>query len=177
MGELIDDLLSLSRVSRREMQRVDVDLSAMAQTIADELRGGEPGRVVTFVIAPDVVGSGEPHLVRLALDNLLENAWKFTSKHAAARIEFGVERRDDDTVYFIRDDGAGFDPAHADRLFSAFQRLHQETDFPGTGIGLVTVQRIVRRHGGHIWAESAIELGAVLYFTLAARPSLEGTKA
>src|SRR4029077_11740975 len=105
----------------------------------------------------------------LAFDNLFENAWKFTSRHATARIEFGVEQRDDNTVYFIRDDGAGFDEAHADRLFSAFQRLHQENEFPGTGIGWVTVQRILRRHGGQIWAEGSVEQGAVFYFTLAGR--------
>ncbi|HLZ09372.1 MAG TPA: ATP-binding protein, partial [Chloroflexota bacterium] len=174
MGALIDDLLSLSRVARREMQRVEIDLSAMAQTIADELRIREPGRDVTFVIASKVNGRGDPHLVRLAFDNLFENAWKFTSKHASARIEFGVERREENTVYFIRDNGAGFDMMHADRLFSAFQRLHQESEFPGTGIGLVTVQRILRRHGGQIWAEGAVEQGAVFYFTLASPQQLEG---
>jgi PAS domain S-box-containing protein len=167
MGQLIDALLRLSRSTRGEMRREQVNLSVFAQTIATELRTKNPDRDVSFEIEPDVMVCAEPQLLRAALENLLENAWKFTSKHSRARIAFGVSRHHEETVYFVRDDGAGFDPAYAAKLFGSFQRLHAETDFEGTGIGLATVARIVRRHGGRIWAEGAVEQGATFYFTLA----------
>jgi PAS domain S-box-containing protein len=166
MGRLIDDLLRLSRVTRAEMHYTHVDLGALARQIADELRRAEPERQVEFVIAPVVTEHADPGLVRVLLENLLQNAWKFTGKHPTARIEFGVLAQNDETVYYVRDDGAGFDMAYADKLFGAFQRLHSLTEFPGTGIGLATVQRVVHRHGGRVWAESAVEQGATIYFTL-----------
>jgi PAS domain S-box-containing protein len=167
MGQLIDDLLRLSRSTRGEMRREQVNLSGLAQMIATELRTKNPDRDVSFEIEPDLGVRGDPQFLRVALENLLENAWKFTRKHPRARIAFGVSRHHDETVYFVRDDGAGFDPAYAAKLFGSFQRLHTETDFEGTGIGLATVARIVHRHGGRIWAEGAVEQGATFYFTLA----------
>jgi PAS domain S-box-containing protein len=162
MGVLIDDLLNLSRVTRRPLQRQQVDLSGMAKSIAAELRRSEPERAADFVIARDLQDDCDANLIRVALENLLGNAWKFTSRHAAARIEFA--RRDG--AYFVRDDGAGFDAAYKSKLFGAFQRLHHSNDFAGTGIGLATVQRIIHRHGGRVWAEGAPEKGATFYFTL-----------
>ncbi|HEY9749195.1 MAG TPA: PAS domain-containing protein [Allocoleopsis sp.] len=168
MGQLIDDLLNLSRVTRSEMSWQQVDLSAIAQAIAQELQQSQPERQVEFAIAPELLAYGDAHLLRIVLDNLLRNAWKFTSKHTQARIEFGALPPQDATpVYFIRDDGAGFDMEYAHKLFGAFQRLHAMTDFPGTGVGLATVQRILHRHGGKVWAEGAVEQGACFYFTLA----------
>jgi PAS domain S-box-containing protein len=167
MGSLIDDLLQLSRVSRHELSHVAVDLSTLAREIESELRRAQPGRQVTFSVAPGMVARGDPHLLRTALDNLLGNAWKYTSKHSSAHIAFGAERIDGERVFVLRDDGAGFDPAYADKLFGAFQRLHAPGEFEGTGIGLATVQRIVQRHHGRIWAEGAVERGATFYFTLA----------
>jgi PAS domain S-box-containing protein len=166
MGELIDDLLNLSRVTRTEMHREKIDLSAMARSITAELERTQPGRQVKFVIEGGLGTMADPHLLRIVLENLLGNAWKFTSKRASACIEFAKTRRDGATAYFVRDDGAGFDPAHAKRLFGAFQRLHATSEFPGTGVGLATVQRIVHRHGGRVWAEGAVERGATFYFTL-----------
>ncbi|HFD39779.1 MAG TPA: PAS domain S-box protein [Anaerolineae bacterium] len=166
MGRLIDDLLHLSRLTRREMHRQPVHLSEMAQQIAEDLSRQDPERQVEWRIAPDVVADGDPHLLRACLENLLGNAWKFTSKHATACIEFGVERDQEPPVYFVRDDGAGFDMAYADKLFGAFQRLHGLAEFEGTGIGLATVQRIIHRHGGRVWAEGKVEQGATFYFTL-----------
>jgi PAS domain S-box-containing protein len=166
MGQLIDDLLTLSRFTRREMQSSLVDLSALARAIAREFQQQDPGRDVTFVIAEGLTVHGDATLLQSALENLLGNAWKFTAKHRAATIEFGQTRRNGKTVYFVRDDGAGFDMAYADKLFSPFQRLHQQREFAGTGIGLATVQRIIRRHGGQVWAEGAVEQGATFYFTL-----------
>ena len=166
MGQIIDDLLQLSRLTRRGMHRQRVDLSDLARQVAEELAQQEPERQVEWVIAADVIATGDPHLLRVALENLLGNAWKFTSKHAEARIEFGVEEDKDQAVYFVRDDGAGFDMAYADKLFGAFQRLHGLAEFEGTGIGLATVQRIIHRHGGQVWAEGEVERGATFYFTL-----------
>jgi light-regulated signal transduction histidine kinase (bacteriophytochrome) len=166
MGELIDDLLALSRITRRDMQRSRVDLSALARGIARDLQQQDPGRQATFDVAAGLTVQGDPHLLQTALENLLGNAWKFTEKQAAATIEFGRARQNDKVVYFVRDDGAGFDMAYADKLFSPFQRLHHQGEFAGTGIGLATVQRIIRRHGGQIWAEGAIDQGATFYFTL-----------
>lgn len=166
MAQLIDDMLGLSRITRSELHRETVDLSAMVREIADELRKSRPERCVEFVIAPGIVADGDPKLLRLLLGNLLGNAWKFTGKHAAARIEFGSREQEGETVFFVRDNGAGFDPAYAGKLFGAFQRLHSAAEFEGTGIGLATVQRIVHRHGGYISAEGEVEKGAAFFFTL-----------
>lgn len=166
MGVLIDDLLNLSRVTRAEMKRESVNLSAMALSVAAELKKGNERRRVEWVISDDVRGYGDARLLQIVLDNLLGNAWKYTSKHERARIEFGQERQNGRTAYFVRDDGAGFDAEYSGRLFGAFQRLHGVAEFPGTGIGLATVQRIVLRHGGKVWAEGAVERGATFYFTL-----------
>jgi PAS domain S-box-containing protein len=166
MGELIDDLLNLSRVTRAPLRRTRVNLSALAESIAESLRHNEPQRAAEFVIAPSLEDHCDANLLRVVLENLLGNAWKFTSKHPAARIEFSRS----DGAYFVRDDGAGFDSAYKAKLFGAFQRLHHANDFAGTGIGLATVQRIVRRHGGKVWAEGAPEKGATFYFTLGETP-------
>lgn len=167
MAQLIDELLMLSRITRSEMHRKTVDLSRIVQAIADELRQREPERQITFIIEPDVTAQADQQLLQAVLENLVENAWKFTSKNSAARIEFGImPQPDGQPAYFIRDNGAGFNMAYADKLFGAFQRLHTPAEFPGTGIGLATVQRIIHRHGGHIWAESAVAQGATFYFTL-----------
>jgi PAS domain S-box-containing protein len=166
MGQLIDALLELSRVTRQDMQHVTVNLSELAHEIAAELHRAEPGRQVDFCIAPDLVVEGDPILLRAALDNLLGNAWKFTAKRSQARIEFGQTLREGQPVFFIRDNGAGFDMHKASRLFAPFQRLHRKDDFPGTGIGLATVRRILNRHLGRIWAEGEVDQGAVFFFTL-----------
>ncbi len=166
MSTLIDDMLNLSRVTRSEMRRERLDLSAVCRSIAEELQRGAPDRDVTFVITEGLTVDGDSRLLRVAIENLLGNAWKYTSAHNRARIEFGLKQDNGRPAYFVRDDGAGFDPRYSDRLFGAFQRLHAMTEFPGTGVGLATVQRIIRRHGGEIWAEGAVEKGATFYFTL-----------
>ncbi len=166
MGVLIDDMLSLSRVTRSEMRRTMVDLSALTQSIAAELQERHPERQVEFVIEQGLTASGDAHMLWALLENLLRNAWKFTGRHPQARIEFGLTRVDGEPAYFVRDDGAGFDMAYADKLFGAFQRLHTEAEFKGTGIGLATVQRIAHRHGGRVWADGKVEEGATFYFTL-----------
>ncbi len=166
MGHLIDDLLALSRLTRSEMRRERINLSELAQVVAEELRQAEPDRPVEFVIAGDIVAQGDAQLIRVALENLFGNAWKFTAKRPSARIEFGTIAHNSRPAYFVRDDGAGFDMAYADRLFGPFQRLHTPAEFAGTGIGLATVQRIIHRHGGEVWAEGAVEQGATFYFTL-----------
>lgn len=167
MAQLIDDMLNLSRVSRGEMRMETVDLSGMAREIVSELQRQAPERKVTFVIADKLLSKGDPRLLRIAMENLLGNAWKYTSKRATARVEFGADQQPDGkTAFFIRDDGAGFDMAYAGKLFGAFQRLHGPAEFAGTGVGLATVQRIVHRHGGRVWAEGAVEQGATFYFTL-----------
>jgi len=166
MGVLIDDLLSLSRVTRSEMRLEKTDLGAIARIVADELQKTQPERRAEFRIEEGLEAFVDSHLIRISLENLLGNAWKFTSKRESACIEFGRTRGDGRFTYYVRDDGAGFDEAYAGRLFGAFQRLHDKNDFPGTGVGLATVQRIIHRHGGRIWAESAVERGATFYFTL-----------
>lgn len=167
MAQLIDDLLTLSRLSRAEIRREIVDVSAIARSIAGELRALEPLREVEFVIEEGVTAHGDARLLRAVLENLLGNAWKYTSRHARARIEFGSELRNDGRrVYYVRDDGAGFDIAYAGKLFGAFQRLHTAAEFPGTGVGLSIVQRIVHRHGGEVWAVAAPEAGATFRFVL-----------
>ncbi|MDB6066044.1 MAG: domain S-box protein [Pedosphaera sp.] len=169
MDLLIRGLLNLSHITRSQIQHRPVNLSAMANAIAREIQGSDPQRVAEFVIAPDLSAKGDPELLRSVLQNLLGNAWKYTSKHPRARIEFGAEQGGGETVFYVRDDGAGFDPENAGKLFNAFQRLHDEKEFPGTGIGLTTVQRIIQRHGGRIWAEGAVNKGATFYFTLPSR--------
>lgn len=166
MAQLIDDLLRLSRVSRAELRQEDIDLSEMARGVVSELSLSELGRHVEVHVAEGVTAEGDPELVRLVLENLLGNAFKFTSKRAGARVDFGVERLDGVPVYFVRDNGVGFDMAYVDKLFGAFQRLHAGAEFPGTGIGLATVQRVVHRHGGRIWAQAAQGEGATFRFTL-----------
>ncbi len=166
MARLIDDLLKLSRVTRAEMNYQQVDLSAMAKAIAGELKETNPERAVEFIIAEGATAPGDAPLLRAALENLLNNAWKYTARHPLAKIEFGVIQQDGQPTYFVRDDGAGFDMAYAGKLFTPFQRLHDVKEFDGVGIGLATVQRIVRRHGGNIWAEGEVEKGAIFYFTL-----------
>jgi two-component system sensor histidine kinase/response regulator len=180
MGELIDDLLKLSRVARSEMKCERVDLSAMASRIAEELRAADPGRDVEFTIHKDVAVEGDASLLRAAMQNLLGNAWKFTGKVSGkGHIEFGAARNadcgvpnaelgDGVRVCFVRDNGAGFDMAFATKLFGAFQRLHRADEFEGTGIGLATVQRIIHRHGGHVWAKGAPGKGATFCFALGA---------
>jgi light-regulated signal transduction histidine kinase (bacteriophytochrome) len=167
MSQLIDDMLNLSRVSRLEMNIQQVNLSEIAQKVVDELRQTQPEREAKFIIQKEIKVQGDSHLLRIVLENLFVNAWKYTSKHSSAHIEFGEQQQDGKAVYFIRDDGAGFDIKYAQKLFGAFQRLHTATEFPGTGIGLATVQRIIHRHGGKVWAEGEVEKGATFYFTIA----------
>ena len=169
MSSLIDDLLTLSRISRSPLQRSRINLSALARSVASELERNnerESGQRVTVMIADDLHATGDERLLRIALENLMNNAWKFTSKTADARIEVGVETVDAAPAFVVRDNGAGFDEAYAARLFAPFQRLHSEKEFPGTGIGLATVHRIVRRHGGRIWGRGIVDRGATFYFTL-----------
>jgi PAS domain S-box-containing protein len=166
MAQLIDDLLMLSRVTRRDMTPGEVDLSELAHSIGDELLADEPDRRVTLTVAEDMTVIGDAQLLGVALRNLLGNAWKFTSRTPAAEVEVGTDLRDGERAYFVRDNGAGFDAKYGDKLFAPFQRLHGEDEFPGTGIGLATVQRIVRRHGGRVWAEGATGKGATVWFTL-----------
>ena len=168
MGELIDGLLELSRVTRAPMKRETVDLTAMAQELEASLRAGQPERAVDFVVAPAMVAMGDAVLLRAVLQNLLDNAWKFTGKRPRARIEVGCTSEPGRTVYHVRDDGAGFDMRYVGKLFAPFQRLHSLDEFPGTGIGLATVQRIIHRHGGKVWATAEVDQGATFYFTLTA---------
>ncbi|MDQ3816910.1 MAG: PAS domain S-box protein [Acidobacteriota bacterium] len=166
MAQLIDDLLQLSRVTRSEMRREAVNLSDLARAVLLELQKEDPGRKVKVQIEDGLCAYGDKRLLKVMTDNLLGNAWKFTSKREDAEISFGQERRDGETVNFIRDNGAGFDMAYADKLFGAFQRLHSAGEFDGTGVGLATVQRIINRHGGRVWAEGRVNAGATFYFTL-----------
>ncbi|MBI5688071.1 MAG: DUF3365 domain-containing protein [Verrucomicrobia bacterium] len=166
MAQLIDDLLKLSRVTRAEMRTNPVDMTGLAESIALRLQEDLPHRQLEFVIQPGLGDQGDERLLRIALTNLLGNAVKFTSKRPAARIEFGLTHVKDRPAYFVRDNGAGFDMAFAKKLFGAFQRMHRASEFPGTGIGLATVQRIIQRHGGRIWAEAQVNQGATFYFTL-----------
>jgi light-regulated signal transduction histidine kinase (bacteriophytochrome) len=172
MGQLIDDLLELSRVTRGELRMEPVNLSNLAQEVAVELARRDPGRKVVFAIAPGVAVTGDARFLRVALENLLGNAWKFTSRRPKATIEFGVTEQEGQPVYFLRDNGAGFDTKYAGKLFGAFQRLHTLDEFPGTGVGLATVQRIIHRHSGRIWAEGKEGAGATFYFTLPTDPKI-----
>jgi light-regulated signal transduction histidine kinase (bacteriophytochrome) len=168
MASLIDDMLTLSRLTRNEMSLKPVHMSDLVLEITTQLEQREgTEREVEFVVAPDVVVQADIHLIRIALGNLLDNAWKFTAKQPLACIEFGIEPQPDgQTAYFVRDNGAGFDMAYSEKLFGAFQRLHTLAEFPGTGIGLAIVQRVIRRHGGQVWAEGSVGEGATFYFTL-----------
>jgi len=166
MGQLIDDLLKLSRITRQELKREEVDLSMMARKISAELSKNQQARQVEFVIKPGCTGTCDRQLIGIALENLIGNSWKYSSRHPSAKIEFGATEKDGKIAYFVRDDGAGFDPVYADKLFAPFQRLHTASEFPGNGIGLATIQRIVRKHGGSVWAEGQVEKGATFYFTL-----------
>jgi len=168
MGRLIDDLLNLSRLTRVALQRDSVDLSSLARTIALRLRETEPRRRVEFLVQDGLWSNGDSRLLEVVLTNLLSNAVKFTGPCEEARVEFGRTNGDREAVFYVRDNGVGFDMAHADILFGAFQRLHRASDFPGTGIGLATAQRVVRRHGGRIWAEAEPGAGATFYFTIEA---------
>ncbi len=166
MGGLIDALLQLSRVTRSELQREQVDLSQLATLVFEELKAGDPQRAVRWSAQPGLVADADPRLMRVAFENLIGNALKFTAKTSEAAIEFGSSIVDGQTVYFLRDNGAGFDMQYVDRLFTAFQRLHGDRDFKGSGIGLATVLRIIRRHHGSIWAEAEPDKGATFFFTL-----------
>jgi signal transduction histidine kinase len=167
MSDLIDALLQLSRVTRTQMQSVKINLSEMAHDIIEELQTAEPERQVEVFITPDLQAKGDPQLLRIVLNNLLHNAWKYTSKRSLAKIEFACYSQNErQLTYLIKDNGAGFDLAYADKLFTAFQRLHSQSEFPGTGIGLATVQRIIYRHGGRVWAEGTRNQGATFYFSL-----------
>jgi len=166
MQELISALHHLSRVIRDDLIRSKVYLTAFVKSAAAELVKSHPDRRVEFAIANDVTVEGDPVLLRIMIQNLMDNAFKFTGKRAIARIEFGVKQINEERVYFVQDDGVGFDMEYANRLFTPFQRLHTTTEFPGLGIGLATAQRIIHHHGGRIWAESGVNKGATFYFTL-----------
>lgn len=173
MGELIDDMLKLSRVTRAEMNFRPVDLSAMAKHILKQLAEEDSQREVDVFVTSGLMADCDTHLIKIALTNLLHNAWKYSSKVAKARIEFGLRQHQGEPVFFIQDNGVGFDMAYADKLFGAFQRLHSVNDFPGSGIGLATVKRVVSRHGGRVWAESSPNEGAAFYFTLPAPDKID----
>jgi len=166
MGTLIDDLLKLARVTRTEIRAEAVDLSQMAREIAAELQRATPDRQVAFAIAPGLKAEGDARLLRVVLDNLLRNSWKYTAKQPEPRVEFGSVEANGGRAFMVRDNGAGFDMKYADKLFGVFQRLHSAAEFEGTGVGLATVRRIINRHGGRIWAEGAVGQGATFYFTL-----------
>jgi PAS domain S-box-containing protein len=168
MGRLIDDLLHLSRVSRTELVPSTVDLTSLAETIVARLKEAHPGRAIEFIVARQLKSTGDARLLEIALTNLLDNAVKFTGPCNPARVEFGQTECEGSTAFFIRDNGVGFDMAYAGMLFAPFQRLHKASEFPGTGIGLATVQRVINRHGGRIWAEARVGAGATLFFTLGA---------
>jgi light-regulated signal transduction histidine kinase (bacteriophytochrome) len=166
MASLIDDLLNLSRITRAPLRKEAVDLTELARLVATELKRREPARDGVIEVAEGLTAFGDTALILIVLENLLGNAWKFTAKRKDARIAFGREADGDETVFYVQDNGAGFDMKYADRLFAPFQRLHRAQDFEGTGIGLATVYRIIARHGGRIWAEAAVGEGATFFFTL-----------
>ena len=166
MGHLIDDLLDLSRISHSPVRREIVDLAALATSVFAEFKRNQPEREVCFIAPSDAAANCDPRLLRIVFENLIGNSWKFSSKCPSATIEFGTMEENSETVYFVRDNGAGFDMAYASKLFIAFERLHGVKEFPGTGIGLAIVQRIIHRHGGRIWPEGAPNAGATFYFTL-----------
>jgi len=165
MGQLIDDLLRLARVSRAQLKRETIDLSALAQTVVTHLSRMDRDRSVSLTIVPDMTTDGDPSLMRIALENLFQNSYKFTRDVPVPEITFGMTPDQQGVVYFIRDNGVGFDMAYSGKLFTPFQRLHGVAEFEGTGIGLATVERIIRKHGGSIWAESEPGKGATFFFT------------
>ena len=165
-AQLIDGLLSLSRVTRGELVREKIDLTRIARQSAARLRDVNPERQIEEIVQEGLAAEGDVRLISAVFDNLLGNAWKFTSKRATARVEVGKQTENGQAVFFVRDNGAGFDQAYAHHLFGAFQRLHAAAEFEGSGIGLATVQRIVRAHGGRVWAEGEVNRGATFYFTL-----------
>lgn len=177
MTQLIEAMLTLSRQTHRQLMEKKVDLSSLAEVTSHDLRLRYPGRKVELLIQPGLSVNADPDMMAAVVENLLDNAWKFTSKHRQARIEFGAEDAKDGTgkVYFVRDDGAGFNMKYADKLFMPFKRCHTESEFPGLGVGLATVKRIIERHGGRIWAESAEEEGSTFYFTLALQTPASGS--
>ncbi len=166
MGNLIDDLLSLANITRRDLKVETTDLGSLAASIVERLKEADAKRRVEFVSPPHLFAVGDPGFLRTALENLIENAWKFTEKKESARIEFGAEKKEGETVYFVKDNGAGFDMSYVDKIFEAFQKLHSQDEFPGAGIGLAIVQRIIQRQRGRIWAEGKVGKGAAFYFTL-----------
>ena len=166
MSQLIDDVLHLSRVTRADLRDQEVDLSSIASLILTRLQESEPERKMDAKVRPGVLVTGDSQLLKIAMENLLENAWKFTAKEPESRIEFGMTQAGGEATYFVRDNGAGFDMTYTDRLFGPFQRLHPQGEFPGNGIGLATVQRIIHRHGGRVWAEGLVGQGATFYFTM-----------
>ena len=166
MSQLIDDVLHLSRVTRADLRDQEVDLSSIASLILTRLQESEPERKMDAKVRPGVLVTGDSQLLKIAMENLLENAWKFTAKEPESRIEFGMMQAGGEATYFVRDNGAGFDMTYTDRLFGPFQRLHPQGEFPGNGIGLATVQRIIHRHGGRVWAEGLVGQGATFYFTM-----------
>jgi signal transduction histidine kinase len=166
MSQLIDALLSLAQVGRSDMQPLDLDFSQLVQSVTSELVAANPDRNVPMVIAPGMRAHADPRLLRIVVANLLENAWKFTARRQRPAVEVGPVQNTALPTYYVRDNGAGFDPAYASRLFGAFQRLHPDREFPGTGIGLAIVQRVIARHGGTVWADSRPDQGATFYFTL-----------
>jgi light-regulated signal transduction histidine kinase (bacteriophytochrome) len=166
MGQLIDDLLKLSHVVRSDMSRLSVDMAGLARNVEAQLRERYPGRNIEFVINGDLLVKGDERLLLAMLENLLGNAWKFTANREEARVELGESEQEGRKVYYVKDNGAGFDESYVHKLFEPFQRLHSVQEYEGTGIGLATVQRIIRRHGGEVWAEGEIDQGATIYFTL-----------
>jgi light-regulated signal transduction histidine kinase (bacteriophytochrome) len=166
MESLIEALLKLSRIARQELNIDSVDLSKMARDCADSLKDSDPDRCVVFKIADKLAARADADLLRAVVGNLLGNAWKYTGKKEKAHIEFGKEQQGETTVYYLRDNGAGFDMQYADKLFGPFQRMHKEGEFEGAGIGLATVQRIIHRHGGRVWADAVPNKGATFFFTL-----------
>ena len=168
MGKLIDDLLTFSRLGRKELEKSAVDMTVLMHGVMDELRRLEPGRRVAVRVDPLHPARADGNMIRQVLTNLIANAWKFTRDRPEATIEIGYASTPEETTYFVRDNGAGFDMAYANKLFGVFQRLHRTEEFEGTGVGLAIVQRIVQRHGGRVWAEGAVDRGATFYFTLPA---------
>ncbi len=171
MAQLIDDLLILSRVTRKEIEASRIDLSALCREIIDQLRAEQPERSVEFEIQDGISAWGDPGLIRIVIGNLLSNAWKYTSKTSIAKIRFSASRQNNSTVYKLQDNGVGFDMQYAGKLFEVFQRLHGKDDFEGTGVGLATVKRVIDRHNGSIWTEAKSGKGASFLFTLPAEPS------
>jgi light-regulated signal transduction histidine kinase (bacteriophytochrome) len=166
MAQITEDMLKLSQVIRNDLRLETVDLSGMVSEIVKDLSEKEPERKIGFAIESDIFAKGDPSLLHIALYNLIENAWKFSAKLPQAKIEFGITRQENSEVYFVKDNGIGFNMQYNDKLFKPFQRLHANTDFPGHGIGLATVQRVISRHGGKIWADSEQGKGTAIYFTL-----------